>query len=105
MTGMSWRLASEADGVPALMAQLAVLQNAAHAATQEAALDHLTDALEHLTSDLAATPGRSLACCRGKARVLRERLLDLLDVAVPAEAVTLALAASLLRDLGALESD
>lgn len=99
MTRMSWRLAGASQGVPALLAELAVLQDGLREASDEATLDETTDAVEALTSVLAETPGHGLACCLGKARVLHERLSEMLDPSVPAEQVTLALVASLLQDL------
>jgi hypothetical protein len=99
MTRMSWRLAGASQGVPALLAELAVLQDVLRAAADEATLDRATDAVEVLTIALAETPGQGLACCLGKARVLHERLLEMLDPSVPGESATLALVASLLQDL------
>jgi hypothetical protein len=96
---MSWRLTGRAQGVPALLAELAVVQEGLRAASDETALDDATDAAEGLTARLANTPGTGLGCCLGKARVLSERLHDMLDPSVPSEAVTLALVASLLQDL------
>jgi hypothetical protein len=86
-----------------LLDQLAVARGRFDDPLTEAEADLALDAIEATTAEIAETPAPFLEGCRQKAALLRERLLETLDTAVPSEAVTLSLAASLVLDLARLE--
>jgi hypothetical protein len=64
--------------------------------------DLLVEQIEEVTACLTEAPANDIDDLRTKATVLRHRLEDQLSVEAPAEALTLALAASLLRDFDRL---
>jgi hypothetical protein len=95
--------AADADGsVAALVARLADLTVAHGRAGTECFRDRLLDDIEVVTLGIAGTRSVTLEECRQKANALRARLVDMLDGTMPTEAVTLALVASVVLDLGRL---
>lgn len=101
------RRASPADETAArislLCARLAELRARLLPDQPEHEVEETLEAIEAATIELAETASPQIGCCRQKAALLRERLLDMLDGAAPSEAVTLALATSLVLDLARLE--
>lgn len=90
------------DSVTALISRLADLTVAEGRAGSEAYRDRLLDDMEVVTLGIAGTRALTLEECRQKLDTLRARLSDMLDTGVPAEAVTLALVASVSMDLAQL---
>lgn len=88
--------------VAALVSRLADLTVALGRAGTECGRDRLLDDAEVVTLGIAGTRSLTIEECRQKANTLRARLIDMLDVGVPAEAVTLALVASVALDLAQL---
>jgi hypothetical protein len=112
MDGISWRTPGlgvagiaaprpEAD-VQALAGQLTALHRMLRAPMHDAMMDQLADTAEALTQDLAALSATDADAMHDKARVLLDRLHDMLDATAPAEATTLTLMQSLVRDLARL---
>jgi hypothetical protein len=86
-----------------LFARAAGLRGRLAAAASDAEADAALDEMETLTLEIAETPCASVDACHLKAALLRDRLLEMLDHATPGELATLALAASLVVDLGRLD--
>jgi hypothetical protein len=87
-----------------LFALMRTLRGEAAQAASDDAFEDLLDSMESTALEIAEIRTPSIDSCRQKASLLRERLVDMLDVSVPGEAVTLALVASLMLDLAMLES-
>jgi hypothetical protein len=90
------------DSVSALVSRLADLTAAERHAGTECYRDRLLDDMEVVTLGIAGTRSLTIEECRDKVNTLRARLVDMLDMGVPAEAVTLALVASVALDVARL---
>lgn len=87
------------DSVRLLSARLYQLSRSLPLLERDPRLDQVLDDIELVTLAVASTASSSLLECLQKSEILRERLIDMFDVGVPAEAITLALAGSLTLDL------
>lgn len=88
--------------VRALTSLITRLVLAAHDESSEIERLRMTDEVEAITTCLARAPSRDMDELHAKAVVLRQRMEEVLDEGAPAEALTLALAASLLQDIDRL---
>jgi hypothetical protein len=89
----------EHETVCLLSARLVELSRSVRFLERDPRLDQVLDDIEAVCLAVAGTRSLSLVECLLKSEMLRERLVEMLDVGVPSEAVTLALAGSVTLDL------
>jgi hypothetical protein len=97
------RTSEPAARIGALFDRLGTLRGEMIGAETDDAIEQVLEEVEATTVEIAETSVPQVESCRQKAALLRERLLDMLDCGVASEAVTLALAASLVLDLARLD--